>query len=286
MKHKDCLVLKCSEITKKDRACIKAFINIISDRLVWKVKVEILGCSGGIGKGLKTTTFLVDDSLLLDAGTGVELLTSDQMLKIRTVLITHAHIDHIAGLPLMLATIYDRHKHKIDVYALPSVISALRKHIFNWDIWPDYTRLPPDSPILSMHELNIGDELVLEGKEVVVLPSNHPSPTAGYIIKSGNRSFAFTGDTGINDQLAPLLNQHQPEVFIVDVSFTNEMDELAKLSGHLTPNGLKHQIDQLNYSPAIYLTHLKPGHEEAIIKEATTLVKEVAPLSKTKLLIL
>jgi len=231
------------------------------------VKIDVLGCSGGIGQGLKTTTFLVDDSLLLDAGTGLELLTMERMLKIRDVIITHAHIDHIIGLPLMLATIFDQHKEPLNIYALPEVIDALKQHIFNWTIWPDYTCLPEESPIIRLHKIKKGDKLSLQDKNIEVLPAQHPTPTVGYLISDANASFAFTGDSGINDELWPILNDRKPDLLIIDVSFTDEIDELARLSGHLTPSHLQGQLAQLNHNCKIMITHLKPGFEDTIMQQ-------------------
>ena len=236
------------------------------------MKLEILGCSGGIGHGLKTTTFLIDESLLLDAGTGVELLKMDQMLAIRDVIITHAHIDHIIGLPLMLATIYDQHQEPINVYALPEVIEALKQHIFNWTIWPDYTQLPENKPIIRLHKINVGDHLTVQGKKIEVLPSVHPTPTVGYLIKAEDCSFAFTGDTGINDALWPIMNQQKPDTLIIDVSFTDEVDELARLSGHLTPSHLAEQLEQFEHNSRIVITHLKPGFEDTIMQQCRKLL--------------
>lgn len=230
------------------------------------MKIEILGCSGGIGPGLKTTSFLIDETLLLDAGTGIETLPLESMLRIRGVLITHAHIDHICGLPLMLATIYDRHQQPIDLYALPEVVAALRTHIFNWTIWPDYTQLPEQNPIIRLHEIQIDQTFSLQGKTIQVLPATHPTPTAGYLITDDAGSFAFSGDNGCNPELWPRLNKAQPDLLIMDVSFTDDLDELATVSGHLTPAQLADELRDFDHPAEIRITHLKPGFEAAIIE--------------------
>ncbi len=244
------------------------------NRIIIRVKLEIFGCSGGIGKGLKTTTFLLDDTLLIDAGTGVELLTMEQMLKIRTVVISHAHVDHIVGLPLMLATIYDQHQHPIDVYALPDVIQALQAHIFNWTIWPDYTTLPEYNPILKLHALNVSDTLQTPAHHITALPAAHPTPTIGFLVSDGQRRFVFTGDTGCNDALWPILNSSPPDLLIIDVSFTDDVQELARLSGHLTPSQLVDQLGQLNQPCPVRITHLKPGFEQAIMQRCQHLLPD------------
>jgi len=240
------------------------------------MKINVLGCSGGIGKDLKTTTFCVDDSLVIDPGTGLELMELDQMLAIRGIVITHAHLDHIIGLPLMLATIFDQHQHSIPVYALPDVIDALKTHIFNWTVWPDYTQLPKDKPIIELHTLKPGDQITLEGKTITMLPAVHPTPTAGYLLDDGQTRFAFTGDTGCNDALWPILNQHQPDLLIIDVSFTDDVSELARLSGHLTPSQLADQLSQFEHPAKIRITHMKPGFEEQIVERCQDLLPDWA----------
>lgn len=238
------------------------------------MEIQILGCSGGVGKGLKTTTFLVDGNLLVDAGTGIELLDMQQMLAIRSVVITHAHLDHIVGLPLMLATIFDEHQHSIDIYALPDVLHALQKHIFNWTVWPDYTCLPEGKPIIRLHELNVGNVVGIAGKVIEVLPAEHPTPTVGYLVSEGEKSFAFTGDSGRNNVLWPILNERKPQLLIIDVSFTDAVEELAELSGHLTPNQFAEQISRFKHPAAIRVTHLKPGFEDEIMGQCLDLLPD------------
>ncbi|MDO6564473.1 3',5'-cyclic-nucleotide phosphodiesterase [Amphritea sp. 1_MG-2023] len=238
------------------------------------MKIEILGCSGGIGQGLKTTTMLIEETLLLDAGSGVELLTMERLLNIRDVIITHAHLDHIIGLPLMLATIFEQHRNPIHVYALPEVISALQTHIFNWTIWPDYTVLPEENPIIRLHSIQVGDTFNIQNKTITVIPAEHPTPTAGYLIQADANSLLFTGDSGLNERLVPLLNTHQPNLLIIDVSFSDESIALAQLSGHLTPSMLVEQLQSLNYNPLIAITHLKPGIEERIMQQCLQLLPQ------------
>ncbi|MEO0578562.1 MAG: MBL fold metallo-hydrolase, partial [Pseudomonadota bacterium] len=115
-----------------------------------RMQVRILGCSGGIGAGGRTASMLVNGELLLDAGTGVGDLTLDELRGIRAVLLTHSHLDHIASLPLFLDSVFGSGRREpVVVYARSETIAALKQHIFNWVIWPDFTQLPsPQAPIL------------------------------------------------------------------------------------------------------------------------------------------
>ena len=115
------------------------------------MKVRVLGCSGAIAKDCRTTSFLIDDSILIDAGTGVGDLTLEQMRRIDHVFLTHSHLDHIATLPLMLDAVSSLRNTPVQVHALPATLDALRQHVFNNTIWPDFTRLPtPEAPFLQL----------------------------------------------------------------------------------------------------------------------------------------
>ena len=106
------------------------------------MRLRILGCSGGIGGGNHTSAFLLDDSVLIDAGTGVSLLAFEELLHIEHVFLSHAHFDHIASLPTLLDTVNGRPGHTITVHASAATIADLREHIFNWRIWPDFSQIP------------------------------------------------------------------------------------------------------------------------------------------------
>ena len=108
-----------------------------------EMKIRILGCSGGIGgQRLRTTSMLVDDDVLIDCGTGVGDLSLDELLRIDHVFLTHSHLDHIAGLPLLIDTVGDRRNQPLTVHATEATLEILRTHIFNWAIWPDFSEIP------------------------------------------------------------------------------------------------------------------------------------------------
>ncbi|WP_036232196.1 3',5'-cyclic-nucleotide phosphodiesterase [Marinobacterium litorale] len=228
------------------------------------MKIEILGCSGGIGPGLKTTCFRIDEAVLLDAGSGIEHLPIDDLLEIRHVLITHAHLDHILGLPLMLATIYDKHKEPVTVHALPDVIEALKRHIFNWVVWPDFSALPDTRPILNYHPIDTGTTCSIGPYTVTSLPAEHPSPTSGFFISKGGNSFAFTGDSSFHRPFWEAINRLQPQLVIADISFSDEAHSIAEDSGHMTASQLSWVENVLTYKPDLRATHLKVGFEEEI----------------------
>src|SRR6188508_3661209 len=128
------------------------------------MKVRVLGCSGAIAKDCRTTSFLIDHDVLVDAGTGVGDLTLDEMKDISHVLLTHSHLDHVAALPLMIDAIAFQLTKPVQIHALPGTIAALKAHIFNNVIWPDFSRIPtPQAPFVSFHELQVGQTLDIAG---------------------------------------------------------------------------------------------------------------------------
>lgn len=243
------------------------------------MRVRVLGCSGAIARDCKTTAFLVDDDMLIDAGTGVGDLTRAQMLRIEDVFLTHAHLDHIACLPLMVDTIASgRVGRPLRVHALPETIAALRQHIFNNVIWPDFTRLPTSvAPLLSFHPIALGEVLNVRNRIIEVLPAQHSVPAVGYALRSGTDLtgawWIFSGDTERNPAFWARINQMKVAALVIETAFSNRERELARLSRHLSPGVLASELDQIDATGRypIYITHTKPAETETIMREITEL---------------
>ena len=234
------------------------------------MKVRVLGCSGAIAKDCRTTSFLIDGEILVDAGTGVGDLTLHEMQGINDVLLTHSHLDHVAALPLMVDAIASRRKASLNVHALPGTIAALKAHIFNNVIWPDFSSLPtPQAPFIRFHEIQIGQTLQIAGKQVEVLPAVHTVPAAGYAVTAGSGYRVFTGDTERNPALWGRINQLDVVMLVIETAFSNRESELAKRSLHLSPTVLANELDNIDVSKKypIYITHTKPAETELIMTE-------------------
>lgn len=234
------------------------------------MRVRVLGCSGAIARDCKTTSFLVDDNLLVDAGTGVGDLTLDEMRAVRHVLLTHSHLDHIAALPLMLDAVAGQVTQPVQVHALPGTIAALKAHVFNNVIWPDFSRIPtPQAPFLSFHELQVGQVLGLAGKQVEVLPAVHTVPACGYSISAGGGCWVFTGDTERNPAFWRRINQLDVAALVIETAFSNREQDLARRSLHLSPAALAEELDCIDRGKRfpIFITHTKPAETELIMTE-------------------
>lgn len=234
------------------------------------MQLRILGCSGGISPGQGTTAFLVNDNLLVDAGTGVEVLEHHEMSKIKYLVLTHAHLDHISHLPFLLNNLIGETKGALQVYGLKHTIEALKTHIFNNVIWPDFTQLPSaEAPCVILNEIEYGDKLTFDDLHVVALPVEHAVPTAGYWVGSNEASFAFSGDSNENDRFWMALN-NLPEVdmLIMDNQYLKEEQAISYLAKHYYASALDADLKHLSYRPKLYLTHLPPYKKQQVIQEA------------------
>ena len=234
------------------------------------LKVRVLGCSGAIAKDCRTTSFLIDHNMLVDAGTGVGDLTLGEMAAIDHVLLTHSHLDHIAALPLMVDAIGGKRRTPLQVHALQATIDALKAHIFNNVIWPDFSRLPtPAAPFIQFYPLQAGQMLAVGGKQVEVLPAVHTVPAVGYAIGAGNRFWVFTGDTEHNPALWARINQMDVALLVIETAFSNQEYDLALRSLHLCPASLSTELACMAAGKKypIYITHTKPAATELIMAQ-------------------
>jgi ribonuclease BN (tRNA processing enzyme) len=246
------------------------------------MNLTILGCSGGVAPQKGTTCFLVDDDILIDAGTGLESLTLPEMAKITHLFITHAHLDHISHLPFLLNNLIGELDFTLHVYASSFTIQALRQHIFNDVIWPDFTQLPnKEHPCVVLHPFEVGDSMAVGERRIVALPAEHSIPTMGFWVGEleGKGHFAFTGDCSSNFKFWQAL-QELPEVeaLIVDDQYLEAEKEISLLAKHYYPAALKSDLKQLSYHPKLYLTHLPAYKSEEVWAEAQTVLAEWHPI--------
>jgi ribonuclease BN (tRNA processing enzyme) len=234
------------------------------------MRIRILGCSGGIGAGSRTSAMLVDNDVLIDAGTGIGDLALDEIDSIRHVFLTHAHLDHIAGLPMLADSIFDENFDvPLTVYAREETLLALQEHLFNGVIWPDFAQLPSaQNPMLRYQICSPGDTVTINHRDFYAVDVMHTVPTLGYTVQNSGGVFAVSGDTRTNETLWPVLNACDDlRVLVIEVSFPDEMAGLAAESGHYCPSTLTRDLERLNHEPEIWLTGMKPGEEDRILEQ-------------------
>lgn len=233
------------------------------------MKVQVLGCSGGIGGKLRTTSMLVDDDILIDAGTGVADLSIEAMLAIDHIFVTHSHLDHIACIPLLVDTVIGMRQKHITVHATRETWDALKAHIFNWVIWPDFNAIPDEaSPFLQYNEIHEAETVELGGRKITALPAVHTVPAVGFQLDSGNASLVFSGDTAGCDNFWVEVNAIENLKYVlIETAFSDGEYELASRSRHLCPSTLHQELKKLHRPAEVFITHLKPGEGQKIMRE-------------------
>jgi ribonuclease BN (tRNA processing enzyme) len=247
-------------------------------------QIRVLGCSGSIAQGHRTTAFLLDDDVLIDAGTGVGDLTLAELTRIDHILLSHAHLDHVLGVPLLADSVMRRRlgRPPIQVHALPQTLAVLRQHLFNDQLWPDFTRLPSSThPVLTLHELQVGQSLTLGQRQrrIQVLPALHTVPAVGYAVHGPHGVWAYTGDTGHNPELWQALRGLPLAQLVIEIAFPESERAVAADSRHHCPSTLAAELAQAPAGVQVLLTHVKPGEMEAVLADLAARLNGPMPLA-------
>ena len=234
------------------------------------MKLKVLGAYGSEGQGQRPSAFLVDDHILVDAGTVGGALSVAEQAEIDHALISHAHLDHIAGLAYLTDTLAmltpERH---VVVASIAPVIDALRIHAFNDILWPDFTGIPSGSrPVLGFRTLMEDGEARVGELWVTPVAVDHTVPTTGYVIHDGETGFVYSGDTGPTERLWRVAREMRGlKALVVETAFPNRLDALARVSGHLTPEMLRREIDKMPQDVPVWIFHIKPQLFEETAEE-------------------
>ena len=238
------------------------------------MRIEVLGCSGGIGDGRQTTSFLIDDDILLDAGSGVLSLSRAAMVRVDHVFITHSHLDHILSLPLLLDSVANERDKPLQLHAIPEVLEILKDHIFNWRIWPDFSRIPSTkAPFLAFSPIQLGEvwsqpDATGVRREITPITAHHTVPTSGFHLHGSEGSLLFSADTNSHPALWRLVEQI-PDLLhlVVECSYVSAQRDIAEASRHFHALELATHLAQLELAAKVWITHLKPGAEAEIMAE-------------------
>ncbi|MCP5269943.1 MAG: 3',5'-cyclic-nucleotide phosphodiesterase [Burkholderiaceae bacterium] len=239
------------------------------------MRIRVLGCSGSIAAGSRTTSFLVDQHLLVDAGTGVGDLSLDEMAAVDHIVLSHSHLDHVLAIGLLADSVTRRRRGRppVRVHALRETLDALRQHVFNGVIWPDFTRLPTaEQPVLAFEPFDVGQVLTLGGRQVEVLPASHTVPACGFAVYADDGgAWVYTGDTGPCPVLRQRLTALDLRALVIETAFGNDEQTLARISGHLCPATLADELAPLPETAEVWITHIKPGEVRAVMAEVAPL---------------
>lgn len=231
--------------------------------------IKILGCSGGIGGKLRTTSMLVDEDILIDAGTGLSDMTVEELAKVDHVFITHSHLDHVAFLPFLVDTVCWLRNKPLTVHSTAPTLQILKDHLFNWKIWPDFSQIPDgENPFMVFSELHVGRGVEINKRTFTAVPANHVVPAVGYLVSNQAGSLLFSGDTTTNDALWAVANKTENlKYLVIETAFSNKERDIAIASKHLCPNMLASELAKLKRQVPVFVTHLKPGEGALTMSE-------------------
>jgi cAMP phosphodiesterase len=234
------------------------------------MKLKVLGCSGGELPGHKTTCFLVDGRLAVDAGALTGTLELAELAAIDDVLITHSHFDHVKDVPLLADLLVGLRKKPVRIHASRKCARTLRESIFNDELWPDFTRIPDaKKPVMEIVPFDPAKPFRVGRYRVAPVLVDHPVESVGYVLSDGKSSVAFSGDTGPTTRLWKRVNAEKKlKAIFVELSFPSRLQKLAELSGHLTPATLASELTKIKRDgQPVLLYHLKPAFMAELERE-------------------
>lgn len=232
------------------------------------MKIQVLGCAGTISREAKTSAFLLNDTVLMDSGTICSTLSPAELARIETIFISHPHFDHVKGLPSLAETlVFMERGTTVTINASAMAIDAIRKHIMNDVVWPDFSRLPTqENPVLRYRAIREGEPVRVGGVTVTPHCLQDNQADFGYLVENGATSLLYTSDIGAGARLS--IDGQVAEQVIVEVSFPDEKRDLAALTGHLTPALLLELLAPLPTRPrTIFVTHMKTYYREQIVRQ-------------------
>lgn len=238
------------------------------------MRIRILGCSGGELPHHRTTCFLVDQALSIDAGALTSTLPLPELLKVNDILLTHSHLDHVKDVPLLADLLAGRRHSPLRVHASTECARTLRRSVFNDRLWPDFTRIPnARSPIIVIKPFRPDRSFRIGKYTIQPIPVSHTVESVGLVVSRGRSAFAISGDTGPTTRFWRTINQnYNLKALLVETSFPNALQALADRSGHLTPRTLAVELTKLKRDACpVYLYHLKPAYVAELKRELAAL---------------
>lgn len=230
------------------------------------MRLRVLSADGSVGPGSEPSCFLIGEHLLLDAGSAASKLDLEEQLAIRSVLLTHSHLDHVMDLPFLCENAFGRRRDTLEVMGAPETVERLARHLFNGEIWPDFTTLPRERPLLRWRGIPVAEWFEVEGLQVFAIHMEHPGGSLGFLLDSGEGMLGLSGDTGPGSGFWARLDAHASRLrgVLVECSFPDRLEALARESGHLCPRLLREELREFGRpSVPVHVYGLKgPTREE------------------------
>jgi cAMP phosphodiesterase len=222
------------------------------------------------------SNFIIDSCVAIDAGTLASAVSAEEREQVRDVVLTHAHLDHIAGLPLFIDDLFPTLTEPVRVHATREVIDVLETHIFNWSVYPRFSELKNDhGSVIDYREIHPGGTFEVNHLTVRSIAVNHKVPSYGFVIEDGRSTIAITGDTAEMDVFWGIANSlERLDALLIECAFPDEFEELATISHHLTPSKLKRELEKFKRHCPIFVINIKPSHREDVCRQLSSVDRE------------
>jgi cAMP phosphodiesterase len=218
--------------------------------------------------------FVIDDSVAIDAGSLAMATSTVQKRQLRDVVLTHAHLDHVAGLPLFIDDLFASLTAPICVHALPEIVETLERDIFNWDIYPRFSELNNiNGAVMKYLPFETGEEFSVKHLRFKAVAVNHKVSTVGFVVSDGVTKFALSSDTAEMDRFWQIVNNEEKlSALLIECAFPDELEELARVSHHLTPKVLRRELGKFNQKEcATYVINIKPMYRDEVVRQINAL---------------
>ncbi|HZS08345.1 MAG TPA: MBL fold metallo-hydrolase [Blastocatellia bacterium] len=225
------------------------------------------------GRHQLLTSYLVNDTLAVDAGALAVGLSTEEQRRLRSIIITHTHLDHIISLPLYITDLFDELREPVNLFATASDFEALRTYIFNPRVWIDWSILKnAHTELLAWRQYESGESFTAEGLKVTPIPVTHTVLTHALLVEDKNSAVLFTSDTGATDRVWEVANDcPKLRAVLIDLSFPAALTELGRVSKHHSVTTLLEEMEKINPAATVYGIHLKPMYRDQIMAEVEAL---------------
>jgi cAMP phosphodiesterase len=233
------------------------------------VKIRVLGNYGGVCSGVQLSTFLINDTLLIESVAAAFELTLEEQRKIRDILITHSHLDSIAGIFFLVDNVVSS-QNSITLHSIKEVLDPIKRHILNNEIWPDFTKIPsPENPVLKLKEISEEKTVNIGSLEVFPVKVDHVVPTVGYILRDKNGTIVYTAESSPTNRIWEFAKKEKRlKALIIESSFPDSEKELARVSGHLMPKDLPGELRKFGrIGVPILLHNFKPSFADEVKRD-------------------
>lgn len=233
--------------------------------------IKILGAYGGKATNMQLTSIQASREVVIDAGNILEGL-GNGIQNINHVFISHSHLDHINDIGYLIDSTFEKRTIPLKIYGRKKTLEDIKKHFFNWEIWPDFTQIKlinSDLNSVQLVEIQLNEMIEVDGCKIKAVENNHTVSSNGFVIEKQNHAILFTSDSYCCDAIWEEVNSNKKiSAVIIDVSFPSRMAQLAFDSKHLTPDLLKDELLKLKRDDiTIYVNHIKPAYKIELVKE-------------------